>query len=79
MLKLKLFLVPVLALVAIGAQQPPPPTTGPATQPKVTVYITKTGKAFHRESCSSLRKSKIAIDREDAVNRGFSACSRCTP
>ena len=44
-----------------------------------TVYITKSGTKFHRDGCSSLSKSKIAISYEDAVARGFQPCGRCNP
>lgn len=37
----------------------------------IIVYITRTGKRYHREGCSSLRKSKIAITLKEAVERGY--------
>ena len=43
-----------------------------------TVYVTKTGKKYHSENCSSLRRSKIAISLAEAKQR-YSACSRCNP
>lgn len=45
----------------------------------VTVYITKTGTKYHTATCSSLRKSKIAISLTDAKKRGYTACERCHP
>ncbi|MGN1194303.1 MAG: fibronectin type III domain-containing protein [Acutalibacteraceae bacterium] len=44
-----------------------------------TVYITETGTKFHRSSCSSLRKSKIAISRSKAIAQGYTACKICKP
>lgn len=44
-----------------------------------TVYITRTGSKFHRDGCSSLRSSKIAISRSDAISRGYDACKNCRP
>lgn len=44
-----------------------------------TVYITKTGKKYHRGSCSYLRRSKISISLKDACDRGYTPCSRCNP
>jgi uncharacterized repeat protein (TIGR02543 family) len=44
-----------------------------------TVYITKTGSKYHRDGCSSLRKSKIAISLQDAVARGYEPCKNCNP
>lgn len=45
----------------------------------VTVYITKTGKKYHRGSCSYLRQSKISISLNNACARGYTPCSRCKP
>ena len=54
-----------------------------AEQPVVsvddTVYITKSGTKFHRDGCSSLSKSRIAISHDDAVARGFTPCGKCAP
>ncbi len=44
-----------------------------------TVYITKTGKKYHRSSCNYLRSSKIPISLKDACARGYTSCSRCRP
>ena len=46
--------------------------------PAVAVYVTKTGKKYHRGSCSYLRQSKILISLEEA-KLGYSPCSRCSP
>lgn len=43
-----------------------------------TVYVTKTGKKYHRDGCSFLRRSKILISLADAKKR-YSPCSRCNP
>jgi endonuclease YncB( thermonuclease family) len=44
-----------------------------------TVYITKTGKKYHRASCQYLRKSKIPRSKKDAKAQGYGSCSRCKP
>jgi hypothetical protein len=44
-----------------------------------TVYITETGTKYHRAGCRSLRKSKIAISRADAIKQGYAACKICSP
>lgn len=44
-----------------------------------TVYITKSGKKYHTEDCSSLSKSKIAIDLKEAIEKGYSPCNKCKP
>lgn len=43
----------------------------------VTVYVTKTGECYHRESCSYL-KSSIEITLEEA-SQMYRPCSRCNP
>ena len=42
-----------------------------------TVYITNTGEKYHQDGCQYLRQSKIAISLDDAINQGYTACSRC--
>lgn len=49
-----------------------------STDTDSTVYITRTGKKYHRDSCSYLRYSKIPISLADA-KRGYSPCSVCKP
>jgi hypothetical protein len=43
------------------------------------VYITKSGDKYHKSSCSYLRNSKIEISLKDAIDQGYTACSRCKP
>lgn len=45
----------------------------------VTVYITRTGKKYHRGSCRYLKKSKIKTTLKDACARGFTPCKVCKP
>ncbi|MCL2271721.1 MAG: thermonuclease family protein [Treponema sp.] len=42
------------------------------------VYVTNTGRAYHKESCSSLVNSKIAVSIIDAA-RSHNACPVCNP
>ena len=44
-----------------------------------TVYITRTGKRYHRDGCRYLAASKIPISLKDAKARGFTACKVCHP
>lgn len=44
-----------------------------------TVYITETGKKYHSDGCRHLKKSKIAIDINDARAQGYEPCSVCNP
>jgi len=43
------------------------------------VYITRTGKKYHREECSALKRSKIPITLKEACERGYTPCSLCDP
>ena len=42
------------------------------------VYVTRTGSKYHRESCSSLRSSKIEMPLEEAAAR-YGPCANCRP
>lgn len=42
-----------------------------------TVYVTNTGKKYHKSSCSYLKKSKIQISLSEAQRQEYTACSRC--
>ena len=44
-----------------------------------TVYITKTGKKYHIESCRYLSQSSFEIKLSDAKTRGYDPCSVCKP
>jgi micrococcal nuclease len=46
---------------------------------ETTVYVTNSGKKYHRENCRSLRRSKIALPLEDAAKSGYGPCSICNP
>jgi len=43
------------------------------------VYITRTGRKYHKESCYHLRSSKFPIRLSEAKERGFTPCSFCKP
>ena len=42
-----------------------------------TVYITQTGKKYHRAGCRHLQKSQIPISLDDAKAKGYTACKSC--
>lgn len=42
-----------------------------------TVYITKTGKKYHREDCRYLKMSSIPITLKKAKEYGYTACKVC--
>jgi len=74
-LALCLSLLSSVALPVLGKQQ----TITKQQDRSQTVYITKTGKKYHRDGCSYLRQSKIEVSLKDAKSRGYTPCSRCNP
>ena len=43
------------------------------------VWVTNSGKKYHRSSCRYLRKSRIPIDFASASSTGYGPCSVCKP
>ena len=58
-----------------------PESTDPEPQSPedVTVYVTRTGKKYHRDGCSYLRGSKDPISLAEAKRRNYGPCGRCNP
>jgi biopolymer transport protein ExbD len=44
-----------------------------------TVYITKTGKKYHKDGCRYLSQSKIKTTLKEAKANGYTACKVCHP
>lgn len=49
-----------------------------ANENRVSVYITRTGKKYHRAGCRYLSKSKISIPLQEA-KQWYTPCSVCNP
>lgn len=49
------------------------------THQSAAVYVTRTGKKYHRAGCQYLRSSQRKIDLSEAMDGGYTACSRCSP
>lgn len=68
-----------------STQQSSQPASQPVQQPaqnqnqSETVYVTNTGKKYHRDGCRSLRKSKIPMSLKDAQAQGYTPCEICNP
>lgn len=59
---------------------PPSMSQAPASMGSgETVYITNSGKKYHADGCRYLSKSKIQIEKDAAMKRGYGACSVCGP
>ena len=60
-----------------------PPAAGQTDSAKAeqikdcTIYITRTGHRHHRAGCRSLRLSKFAMSRKEAIARGYTPCRVC--
>jgi hypothetical protein len=54
-------------------------TTAQSDQQTQTVYVTRTGKKYHRDGCRYLASSKIPISLRDAKAKGYTACKVCHP
>jgi hypothetical protein len=72
-------LVMLLANAAPFASRAEPEATEQVQTKEITVYITRTGKKYHRAGCSYLRSSSIPISLKNAKSNGYTACSRCRP
>lgn len=46
---------------------------------EVTVYITKTGKKYHKVGCKTLKKSKIKTTLSKAKKSKYTPCKVCKP
>jgi micrococcal nuclease len=44
-----------------------------------TVYVTRTGKRYHRANCRYLATSRISMSLKDAQAKGYTACKACRP
>jgi len=63
---------------ALTVAQPPQPTK--VEDPRsLTVYITRTGKKYHRDGCRYLSQSKFPISLKDAKAKGYEPCKVCHP
>ena len=56
---------------------PAPAEPSPSPVQSETVYITHTGKKYHRAGCRHLQKSQIPISLDDAKAKGYTACKSC--
>lgn len=69
----------LLAAIACADSQPQAQQAVSAQPQTVTVYITKSGQKYHRDGCSSLQHSKIAISLDEAKRKGYEPCKNCRP
>ena len=54
--------------------------TGRSEQPKEqTVYVTRTGKKYHRDGCRHLVRSRLPITLREAKQHEYAPCKVCKP
>lgn len=58
---------------------PSNPNSSIAHEVGETVCATKAGSKYHRDGCTYLSKSKIAITKEAAIKNGLEPCKVCRP
>lgn len=79
-MRLLLVLLVVISIAPLTAFVPYNGHTHEVADPiEQTVYITKTGERYHRGSCGTLRKSKIAKTLSEAKALGYTPCGLCKP
>lgn len=55
------------------------PLVGTVATKEQVVYITKTGKKYHKGSCRYLKNSKIKTTKSKAQSQGYTPCKVCKP
>jgi hypothetical protein len=78
------FLLIALAALSISVSAPAAPFQSKPKHKKVQVkdyivYVTRTGAKYHLDGCQYLRRSQYEMSKREAVNQGYTACSRCNP
>lgn len=41
------------------------------------VYVFKTGHSYHTGSCPAVDKYVVSVERDDAIRKGYTPCSKC--
>ena len=61
------------------ADAPPAAAQTPPAEAGITVYVTKTGTAYHRPGCRFLAKSSVPLTLAEAKAKGYTPCGVCKP
>jgi biopolymer transport protein ExbD len=62
-----------------GIRAQAPPAQAEQDSKSATVYITKTGKKYHRAGCRYLSQSQIKTTVKEAQANGYTPCKVCRP
>lgn len=71
-------IVLLLSLFLVSACQHKPESV-PQTAGRLMVYITSSGKKYHLEGCTMLRKTKRKMELNEALKKGYTPCQICHP
>ena len=75
-----IFTVLLLTVSACGTKSDSKSTTSQTGDYKTqTVFVTRTGKKYHRDGCQYLRQSKRKIELSAAIDKGYTPCKVCRP
>lgn len=61
----------------ISSKQPSSFEVKETKQKSETVYVTDTGKCYHKAGCRHLKYSGIAIDKKNAQKQKYRPCKHC--
>lgn len=76
------FIIVVLLLTVSGCgskSDSKSTTSQVVTNKEQTVFVTRTGKKYHRDGCQYLRQSKRKIELSSATKKGYTPCKVCRP
>jgi hypothetical protein len=75
-----IFTILLLTVSACGSKSDSKSTTSQVvTNKEQTVFVTRTGKKYHRDGCQYLRQSKRKIELSSATKKGYTPCKVCRP
>lgn len=77
--KLLVFVCLLVAAPVAVVLYPQSAFQGLAQNKTETVYVTRTGKRYHRDGCRYLATSRIPISLKDAQAKGYTPCKVCRP
>ena len=69
--------VALIFYACFAANDSPSYETQTVTVTEPRVYVTTYGDCYHSDGCSYLSKSQIPMGKQQAINNGYTACSRC--
>ena len=77
MIKVLLLLLVAFTSLGVAQERRPVQDTVTGSRMEATVYITRKGNKYHRETCSFLNRSKLAVTLEQARQNRYEPCKRC--